>query len=215
MMNAVYKTKQAKIISVLVGALTLVFAISWYIYPNRCHFMSCTYASWETIQAIVFAQTDNDPRIDYVIARPSKWNSYSASGPTFIDIDIGYWTKLADGTGVGDMTYRLESIQFDDKILDTHHFLAGSLTSEPPTLESQQILKRVKLHPRDAFGATWKLAQNELQLDPKSLTVIASLLTFDGATDGHESIWHIFYGDKLDYYVDAQTGEIISTQKWP
>ncbi len=215
-MKAVYKTKQTKLISALVTTLILFFVASWYVYQNRCHFISCTYASWETIQAIVFAQANDDTRIDHVIARPSKWNNYSESGPAFIDIDIGYWTKLADGTGAGDMTYRLESIQFDDKTLATQHYLAGSLTSEPPSLESQEILKRVKLHPRDAFVITWKLAQNELQLDPKSLTIVASLLTFDEANnDAHESIWHIFYGDKLDYYVDAQTGEIISTQKWP
>jgi hypothetical protein len=215
-MKIVDKTKQTKIILALVIGLLVITVMSWFFYQNRCHFITCRYASWETIQSIAFAKANNATRIDSFTARSSQWNSNAGLESAVVEIDVYYVSKVSKETGNIEM-YRLDSIKIDDKTLVTYPEALDMLISDFPSLESQEILKRVKIQPREAFAAYSKLAQSEPLLSLQNLNVWANLIILDNgkAFDGHESVWHIYYGDKLTYSVDAQTGEVFSVERWP
>ena len=215
-MKIVDKTKQAKIILALVIGLLVITMMSWFFYQNRCHFITCRYASWETIQSIAFAKTNNTTRIASFTARSSQWNSYVGLESAIVEIDVYYVSKVSKEIGNIEM-YRLDSIKIDDKTLVTYPEAVDMSTSDFPSLEHQEILKRVKIQPREAFAAITKLVPSEPILSLQNLNVWANLIILDNgkAFDGHESIWHVYYGDKLTYSVDAQTGEAFSAERWP
>jgi hypothetical protein len=210
------KTDKSKFISLLfISIFCLVFA-----YWNRCYVVSCSPASWKKIVEIAFAHSGTDFRIDYISARPSHfWNSYTEAGPAFIDIDVKYISLQIDGSIINEnnINHPVKHLEFNDFNLITMTRTGSSWANYVPPEDGQEKLKRVTVHPRDAFRMTWSLAEKDSALPAKSAHVSA-LLSFNRVAKKFrcESIWAIFYyydHIALTYYIDAQTGEIISSEK--
>jgi hypothetical protein len=192
--------------------ITVIFAK--FVYENRCHFINCSPASWDQILKMAFAQAETDFRIQSIWARPSRWNRYTENGPAFIDITISYISPNIDSSRADEETnHPTKNIEFDDQNLITDIRTGNSWANFVPPEDRQEKLRRVSVHPRDAFRTTWTLAKKESGLSPDNASVLA-ILSFDER--GYESIWSVYYHyDTLTitFYINAQTAQIISVEK--
>ena len=208
------------LIMILLGGL----GMAWSLYKNRCHLTDCSPASWEAIRDIAFSQAGDDFVIGQIMARPvgTNQNDYTDIGPSFIDIEIDY-ASIKPYTSYNEISYQHKSIRFDDQTLIISSRSSGWYRFLP-SQESQEILKKVTVHPRDAFRVTWQLAQEKVVFDPTN-SRIAAVLRFDCGNQSYECkpIWEVYYyrgaGPVYEagavYVVDAQTGEIVSIDKAP
>lgn len=201
----------------LVVFFTAIFAK--FAYENRCHIIGCSPASWEKILDLAFAHSGSDFRIEYISAQPPHFgNSYSEVGPAFIDIDVSYISlKTDDSIADKKINHPVKHLEFDDQTLMSSSRTGGQWANYVPPEDSQEKLKRVTIHPRDAFRITWTLAEKDSSLPAKNAHVSA-LLGFYNLADkfGCESMWAVSYlydHVALTYYINAQTGQIISSEK--
>ena len=193
----------------------IIAAFAKFVYENKCHFINCPPASWMQILDTAFSKSGTDFRIHTIWASPSRWNRYTENGPTFIDIHIAYTSLKIESSRVDDETnHPTKHIKFDDRNLVFDIRTGNSWANSIPPEDRQEKLQRVSVHPRDAFYATWSLAEKESGLPPNNASVLA-ILNFDER--GRESIWYVsyYYDDIVDltFYIDAQTAQIISVEK--
>ncbi len=215
-----HNTKFINIIFLFSKIVVLAMVFIKPAYENRCHILDCPPASWETIQEMAFGQTGNDFRIKYISARPSRWNSYAEMGPDFIEIDVTYISLNTDKSShQEEINHPIKYLTFDDQNLIAKTRTGSSWYNRIPSSDSQEKLKRVTVSPRDAFRITWTLAYKETSFSANKANVSA-LLLFDNINEkyGCESIWKVsyYYDDlryTLDYYINAQTGQIITFEK--
>lgn len=209
--NSKFRNRFAPIF--IVVFITAVF--SKFVYENRCHFINCPPASWTNILDIAFAKSGTDFRIQTIWASPSRWNRYTENGPTFIDIHISYISPKIEPSRVDEeINHPIKDIEFDDRNLVFDIRTGNSWTNIVPPEDRQEKLKRVFIHPRDAFYITWTLAETESRLSPDNASALA-ILKFDER--GHESMWSVsyYYDDivSVTFFIDAQTAQIISVEK--
>jgi hypothetical protein len=208
------------VVSCLVLSLWVVFP---FVYQNRCYVISCEPASWEKILDIALAQTGDDSRIDMITARPPKENHYSELGPTFINISISYVSLKQDYKVDEKINHPVKDVEFDDISLIKTTRNPASWRNYFPSETSQEILKRVTVHPRKTFELTWMLAEKEASL-PAEKADVSTILHFNQfkPTDKNyeqcrcESMWSVTYiYDKviITYFINAQTAQIASIDK--
>jgi hypothetical protein len=192
-------------------------------YENRCHFINCVPASWNEIRNMAFVQADENFRIEYISARPAAWNNFTETGPAFLDLTITYVSLKPDDSKTNSELYPLKYVEFDDRSLLLKTKTGFSWSNGYPSdisKESQERLSKVTIHPRDAFRMTWGLAKTALRHSPDP-NLTSAMLIFDDkirTVHGCESVWAIFYiynKTSVTFYIDAQTGQVISTEKEP
>ncbi len=210
------KTDKSKFISLLFISIFCIVFVYW----NRCYVISCSPASWEKILEIAFAHSGSDFRIDYISARPSHfWNSYTEAGPTFIDIDVSYISLEIDDTRIDEhnTNHPIKRLEFNDFNLITRTHTGSSWANYVPPEDGQEKLKRVTVHPRDAYQLTWNLAKEETSISAEN-AIASAILVFNVVDEkyGCESIWAVQYQYDtivLTYHINAQTSQIISVEK--
>ncbi len=202
-------------IFIIVFIIATFAKFATFVYENKCHFINCPAASWTQILDTAFSKSGTDFRIQKIWASPSRWNRYTENGPTFIDIHIAYTSLNIEPSRADEETnHPTKDIEFDDRNLVFDIRTGNSWTNFVPPEDRQEKLRRVYVHPRDVFLATWSLAEKESGLPPNNASVIA-ILNFD--EHGRESIWYVtyYYDDIVDltFYIDTQTAQIISVKK--
>ena len=213
------KSKLINYISLFFVVVFFTAIFAKFAYENRCHIISCSPASWERILNLTFAHSGSDFRVDYISAQPSRFgNSYSEAGPAFIDIDVSYISLKTDNSATDKkINHPVKHLEFDDQTLISSSRTGGQWANYVPPEDGREKLKRVTVHPRDAFRMTWMLAEKDSSLPATNAHVLA-LLGFNNLADkfGCESIWAVSYlydHVALTYYINAQTGQIISSEK--
>jgi hypothetical protein len=221
-------SKSNKLIRNLIAVLAvplliiLVFCVK-AAYENRCHFINCAPASWNEIRDIALAQAGDNFRIQYISAHPAAWNNFTETGPGFLDLTVTYVSLKPDDSNTNSGKYSQKYVEFDDRSLLVKIRTGNSWSNGYPSnisKESQERLSKVTIHPRDAFRTTWKLAETALSHPPNN-ELTSALLVFDDKIKerfGCESIWvvnYIYNDASMTFRVDAQTGQVISTEKTP
>ena len=212
--NSKFRNRIASIFIVIFIIFTFA-KFAQFVYENKCHFIKCPPASWTQILDTAFSESGTGFRIQTIWASPSRWNRYTENGPTFVDIHIAYTSLKKEPSRVDEETnHPTKDIEFDDQNLVFDIRTGNSWTNFVPPEDRQEKLLRVSIHPRDAFYATWALAEKESGLSPNNASVLA-ILNFDEF--GRESIWCVsyYYDDiaSLTFYIDTQTAQIISVEK--
>lgn len=218
------KSNKPKFLLIIFLLLIIVLGgmkVTQFTYENRCYVIECSPVSWIEILDTAFAQAGNNFRIDGIYASP-KWSSEREAGPEFVSIHVMYVSLESDPFGVDEETNHLvKYFEFDDRNLKTIiQTEGGGWASYVPSEDSQNILKNVTVHPRDAFRVTWTLAKNELSFSLENANIVAQLvfdktllLFFDDIkSNGGEPIWIVSYSnDKIDlaYHVNAHTSQVI------
>jgi len=214
MKKITFKSKFIEVVSLILIAVIMTARVGNYFYANRCHFIDCSPASWEQILDLAFAQEGNEYKVQSFSAEPSSWNRYTENGPTFVEIGISYISLNIDSARINEAAnHPMKHLELDDQTLVFDTRTGNSWTSMIPQEDRQDKLRRVLLHPRDAFHATWALAEKESGLSAETANVLA-ILQFDAR--GYESLWAVTYHyDKLalTFYVDARTAQIIAVEK--
>mgnify|MGYP003455236901 CR=1 FL=1 len=204
------------ILIIVLGGMKVV----QFTYENKCYVIECSPASWKEILDTAFAQAGNNFRINSIYASP-QWSSDPEAEPEFVSIHVMYISIASDPSIVGEETnHPVKSFEFDDRNLKTIiQKEGGGWANFVPSKDSQDKLKKVTVHPRDAFRVTWTLAKNESSISLENANIIAqlvidetSLLFYDIKKNGGEPIWIVSYNnDKIDltYHVNAQTSQVI------
>jgi hypothetical protein len=205
----------------LLGFIFVLFAVMFikFAYQTRCSIFVCSPASWEEILNMALIKAGNNYRIDSIEASPSRRNSYTETGPSFLDIEIVYVSSQKDNYNSDGINYPVKFLRFDDRNM------WASIQSENewhsnhvPSADSQEIIKRVRVHPRDAISTTWLLARKATLLPSESATVSAHLQVEEiRKEDGCESVWVVSYYYNmmqpidlvLIYHVNAQSGQVV------
>jgi hypothetical protein len=213
-------TRKPKLINTLSLVFTFVFITVIFIllaYENKCHILSCSPASWEKILDTALAQSGKDFRVSSISIHPSWRSSYTENGPTVVAITVMCVSLHADSSQTNGIAGKIANHPLKWLILDDQDLITivsrNGWTSDVPPEDRQEKLQRVIVSPHDAFRTTWGLAKKESGLSSDDIGALA-VLSFD--TRGYESIWEVSYVyDKtvLTFYVNAQTGQVISTEK--
>lgn len=193
---------------------TLVFG-AFFLYSYRCAFGTCTPAPWETIQTTLSAQANPFFGHPYYFnglkAEPAFQTSFTDEGPSHLTLHV----TLIDMSESSDCRCQAKRFETNDRNFQVAWFGDSHIRVHPsPTLETQARFGRIKLGPRDAYRATWAIAQRELgpAFIPEYST--ASLSTDEEVTLalGRESIWVMYYQNhkaSLMIWIDAQNGDLV------
>ena len=193
---------------------TLLFS-ALLLYSYRCAFGTCTPASWDSMQTTLLAQANplfgRPYYFDGLKAKPAFQTKFTDEGPSHLTLDI----TLIDMSESSDCRCQVKRFETNDRNFHIAWFGDSNVRVHPsPTLETQAHFGRVKLGPRDAYRATWTIAQRELGSAFIPEYSSASLHTNEEVTLAlqGESIWVMYYQNgkaSLMIWLDAQNGDLV------
>lgn len=193
-------------------------------YRGRCELITCQPATWAEIFDLAQTQAAKAGPTYYIgriRAEPTFRSKFATDGPYDLTIRIEFTSTQSnmayDGMRVRPV-YSEQTIEFADRDQWVTWQRRSGWTSEEPSVEEQQRLRRVRIGPRDVYRLTWQAAQHELSPSIDLSSASMSLYTDELPQErfGVESAWVISYFDSTDfliYWIDAQTGKVLNQTK--